>query len=270
MRLIDAKSVPALNSSSDANAMKQATPLFSWLFIGAAVSMFGAAAAVAQPASAPAACATAGFVVALQGIGGSTEPFAAPWTQAMQAGGGSFLVDESPQRVYEGPQTWGRVTVVRWRCFEDAKAVWQTLAAPAEPAAPAPPLHTAALYRGGNYPEFPESMRKLPLNCTAPCFLMAVNSMLDAAKYAPYRNAMMKTEYVQQLGSTTLFTGAPAARLGNWPDNLAASMTRWPCARAFEAFYFDKTYVEQIKPLRTDAIDYRILGFANADKPRQP
>ena len=65
-------------------------------------------------------------------------------------------------------------------------------------------------------------------------------------------------------------TGAPAAKLDNWPANLGASMTRWPCAQAFEAFYFDKTYIEQIKPLRTGAIDYRILGFANADRPRQP
>ena len=226
--------------------------------------------ASAQAASAPAACATAGYVVALQGIGGSTEAFAAPWTRAMKASGGTFIVDESPQRAYEGPQNWGRVTVVRWRCFEDAQALWQSLAAPAEPATPVPPLHTAALYRGGNYPVFPESMLRLPPNCTAPYYLMAVNSMLDPAKYAPYRNAMMKTEYVQQLGSTTLFTGAPAGKLGNWPDNLAASMTRWPCAQAFEAFYFDKTYIEQIKPLRTGAIDYRILGFADADRPRQP
>lgn len=113
-------------------------------------------------------------------------------------------------------------------------------------------------------------MRRLPANCAAPAYFMAINSMLDASRYAPYRDAMMKTEYVQQLGSTTLFTGAPAAKLDSWPANLAASMTRWPCTEAFEAFYFDKTYVEQIKPLRAGAIDYRILGFKDADRPRVP
>jgi hypothetical protein len=80
---------------------------------------------------------------------------------------------------------------------------------------------------------------------------------------------MMHTEYVQQLGSTTLFTGTPAARLASWPADTAASMTRWPCEAAFELFYFDKTYVEQIKPLRAGAIDYRILGFKDADSPRK-
>jgi uncharacterized protein (DUF1330 family) len=221
----------------------------------------------AAPASAAAACAVAGYVVALQGIGGSAEPFDAQWARAMAAGGGVSIVDEVPARVYEGPADWGRVTIVRWRCFEDAEAAWKALPPPATESS-AGVLHTAALYRGGNYPTFAESMRRLPAGCVEPAYFMAVNSVIDDATYDVYRKAMMRTEYVQQLGSTTLFTGAPVARLASWPADTAASMTRWPCEAAFELFYFDKTYVEQIKPLRAGAIDYRILGFKDADTPR--
>lgn len=229
------------------------------------------AVALAQSTTLPGACANAGYLVALQGLKGSNLPFAPDWFATIQSSQGTYLVDEVPTRVYEGPPDWGRVTVVRWRCFEDAQALWKALPPLAyATAAGGPSLHTAALYRGGNYPEFPESMRRLPEHCNAPAYFMAINSMLDESKYAPYRSAMMKTEYVQRLGSTTLFTGVPAASLANWPANLAASMTRWPCEAAFEAFYFDPTYIEQIKPLRAGAIDYRILGFKDADHPRLP
>jgi uncharacterized protein (DUF1330 family) len=217
-------------------------------------------------ASAPtAACATSGYVLALQGLGGSSSPFAADWQTQAQASGGVSLVDEVPLRVYEGPQAWGRVTVLRWRCFEDAEASWKTLK---PPTAGSGLLQTAALYRGVNYPDFPESMRRLPAHCVAPAYFMAVNTVVNAAQYDVYRQAMRQTDYVQRLGSTMLFSGTPVATLAGWPADTAASMTRWPCTEAFEQFYFDKTYVEQIKPLRAGAIDYRILGFKDADKPR--
>jgi uncharacterized protein (DUF1330 family) len=220
-----------------------------------------------QGASAPSAvCAASGYVLALQGVGGSSGPFAADWQKLAQAHGGVSLVDEVPVRVYEGPQAWGRVTVVRWRCFEDAEASWNELKAPAGASRP---LQTAALYRGVNYPDFPESMRRLPAHCVTPAYFMAVNTVVDATQYDVYRQAMRQTDYVQRLGSTMLFSGAPVSTLAGWPADTAASMTRWPCTEAFEQFYFDKTYVEQIKPLRAGAIDYRILGFNDADKPRK-
>jgi uncharacterized protein (DUF1330 family) len=214
-------------------------------------------------------CATAGYLVALQGIGGAASPFEPEWEPQIRASGGTYLVDESPTRVYEGPPDWGRVTVVRWRCFEEAEAVWKTLPPPKQVGQPAL-LRTAALYRGGNYPDFPETMRRLPPGCVTPAFFMAVNTTLDEDKYAGYRKAMRETDYVQRLGSTTLFTGQPVATLAGWPPSTAASMTRWPCSEAFHLFYFDKTYEETIKPLRAGAIDYRILGFDDADRPRRP
>jgi uncharacterized protein (DUF1330 family) len=97
---------------------------------------------------------------------------------------------------------------------------------------------------------------------------MAMNTTFDQDKYDVYRKAMRGTDYVQRLGSTTLFSGEPVATLAGWPEHSAASMTRWPCSEAFHLFYFDKTYVETIKPLRAGAIDYRIMGFVDADRPR--
>jgi uncharacterized protein (DUF1330 family) len=221
----------------------------------------------AASASAPA-CAVPGYIVALQGIGGSAAPFDPAWSAALRQAGGDFMVDETPSQVFEGPTAWGRVTVVRWTCFEQAEAAWKQL--PAPPASPALLAHTAALYRGGHFHVYPDSMLRLPTPCAAPVYLMAVNSMVDEARYAVYRDAMMHTDYVQQLGSTTYFYGEPAAKLPTWPANLAASMTHWPCTEAFKRFYFDTTYQQQIKPLRAGAIDYRILGFDHADQPRTP
>jgi uncharacterized protein (DUF1330 family) len=241
--------------------------LWFWcgLTAGAAWAQGAAPAASSASAAQPAACANTGYIVALQGVGGSAAPFASEWDARMRAGGGTYLVDETPVRVYEGPEAWGRVTVARWRCFEEAQAVWTSLPVPAS----APGLlHTAALYRGANYPDFPESMRKLPANCVAPAYFMSVNSVINGAQYDVYRQAMRQTDYVQRLGSTMLFFGAPAEKLAGWSADMAASMTRWPCVEAFEQFYYDKTYVEQIKPLRAGAIDYRILGFKDAEHPR--
>jgi uncharacterized protein (DUF1330 family) len=249
------------------HSLRRLLPGIAALILAALWPVRASAQVPAAPASTPAVCAVPGYVVALQGIGGSPDPFDAQWTRSIASAGGVLLVDEVPARVYEGPADWGRVTIVRWRCFEDAEAAWKSLPPPAS-ASPGTVLHTAALYRGGNYPTFPESMLRLPAVCVEPAYFMAVNSVIDDAKYDVYRKAMMRTEYVQQLGSTTLFTGAPAAKLANWPADTAASMTRWPCEAAFERFYFDKTYVEQIKPLRAGAIDYRILGFRDADTPR--
>jgi uncharacterized protein (DUF1330 family) len=221
----------------------------------------------AAAAPLPAACATAGYIVAFQGIGGPSDAFDPRWTASMKNAGGTSIVDEVPARIYEGPDNWGRVTVVRWPCFEQAEAAWKALPSPA-PAQPDVELHTAALYRGSSYPPFPDSLLRLPPNCTVPAYFMAMNTTFDEARYDVYRQAMRNTQYVQQLGSTTLFSGAPVAQLASWPAATAASMTRWACKESFHLFYYDKTYVEQIKPLRAGAIDYRILGFDDANRPR--
>ncbi len=212
---------------------------------------------------APTHCASYGYIIAFQGIDGSKSPFAPEWITPIKDSGGTILVDEAPSWVYEGPKHWGRVLVARWRCFEEAEAVWKSLPPPPEQAGNAP-LRTAALYRGSTYLPPPQASRDLPKNCNSPVYLMAMNTTINQTQYDVYRDAMRKTDYVLRLGSEGVFFGGPVSTLDTWPANVAASMTRWPCKAAFERFIFDKTYVEKIKPLRAGAIIYRILGFKNA------
>jgi uncharacterized protein (DUF1330 family) len=216
---------------------------------------------VAVPAASKEKCATFGYIVAMQGVGGAATPFSRQWQRAMKQTGAVFLLDEVPAWTYEGPQHWGRVTVARWPCFEQAEAVWKALPLPAGLGGDRSRLHTAALYRGKNYGSWPPGSLELPPKCTRPVYFMSVNTTYDEAQYGKYKAALMKTTYVQKLGSTTLLSGAPAASLPNWPADTTASMTHWPCKAAFEAFYLDPVYTNTIRPLRKGAIDYRIIGF---------
>jgi hypothetical protein len=211
-------------------------------------------------------CASFGYIVAMQGVGGASTPFSRQWQRMMRASGAVMIVDDVPPWTYEGPQKWGRVTVARWPCFEQAASVWKRLPTPTAMGVDKARLQTAALYRGKNYGSWPPGSLELPPRCTRPVYFMSVNTTYNEAQYGIYKAALMKTTYVQKLGSTTLFSGMPAASLANWPANTTASMTHWPCKAAFEAFYLDRVYTKTIRPLREGAIDYRIFGFPDAKR----
>jgi hypothetical protein len=206
-------------------------------------------------------CAVYGYIVAMQGVRGRADPFSRGWQRTMQLNGATFIVDQVPPWSYEGPRQWGRITVARWPCFEQAQAVWRKLRPPQRLGQDKARLHTAALYSGKNYGDWPPGSLELPAGCTRPIYAMSINTTYNEAQYGLYKAALMKTTYVQKLGSTTLFSGAPSASLNNWPADTTASMTHWPCKAAFEAFYLDPVYTKTIKPLRAGAIDYRIVAF---------
>jgi uncharacterized protein (DUF1330 family) len=201
-------------------------------------------------------CANPAYVFAVDTVDDGSSGAAASFDFGA-ADGGRVLIDGLPDWIYEKNTDWRRVKVVQYDCAEDVR-----ISVPPAPDVPGrfisvgmfPPA-TGFSYTG------PADLA--PANCTSPIYILGLNTVLDAGRYAIYAKALADSNLAPRHGSKRVFSGTPhKAFAGHWPAATTATITEWPCREAFETFYYSAEYQTKIFPLRGATARYRLVGFA--------
>ncbi len=98
--------------------------------------------------------------------------------------------------------------------------------------------------------------------CDKPVLLVVWVEHLDRAKSGQYAEALRSSQIVRRHGGEYKAV-SPALRTleGDWPQDRAFVVERYPCLAAFEAFWYSDEYQKRIKPLREGSGEYTIALF---------
>jgi len=103
-----------------------------------------------------------------------------------------------------------------------------------------------------------------------PVYMVVAGETLDPARMAAYGRAIQESGLYAELGGYYLNTPRPLAVFeGDVPANYATLIVRFPCLANARAFWYSRTYQEQIKPLRENpaAGNYRVTVYAEGELP---
>ncbi len=183
--------------------------------------------------------------------------------------GGVFKARGRASVVIEGDwPAWKNVVVSEWPCLEAGHKFWVS-----DDYKKIHHLRTnASEYRIVLYPPVKKDARETGawtaeggptaknLNCTAPVYLLVTAETKDDSKLAAYRKALGDSGIMYAYGAVDILQGAPSEILeGDWPKNLSAKVTRWPCREAFDAFYASADYTTKYKPLKNGAAEFTAI-----------
>jgi uncharacterized protein (DUF1330 family) len=104
-----------------------------------------------------------------------------------------------------------------------------------------------------------------PPPCDKPVYMVVAGPTHDRARMQAYAKAIFDSGLYQQLGGYYINVPVPLATFeGEVPANQATLIVRFPCLANARAFWYSKTYQEQIKPLRLNpsAGDYSVTVYA--------
>jgi uncharacterized protein (DUF1330 family) len=103
--------------------------------------------------------------------------------------------------------------------------------------------------------------------CNKPVMLVVWIDHLDRAKSGPYGVALRSSKIVQRHGGEYKAVSPPLRVLeGEWPADRGFVVERYPCLKAFEAFWYSDEYQQRIKPLREDSGQYTIALFEERER----
>lgn len=217
-------------------------------------------------------CAKPAYMVALDGIDlpdakvDAVNPSGARALMegTVQQGLAKPILDRLPDRIYEKNATWKEIVITKWDCIEDLTAHWKAIGAAA---VKTPSPEGARLFAVGAFDEAPATAPPapadmVPAGCNAPIYLFAVNTVLDAEKYAAYTKALSASKLTARHGYRRIFAGVPNPLLaGTWPANTTLTVSEWPCIEAFEKFHFSDAYHKDLMPMRLASARYRLVAF---------
>lgn len=194
--------------------------------------------------------------------------------------GGVFKVRGRATAVLEGDwPTWKNVVVSEWPCLEAGQKFWHSEKYQKEmhPLRKASTVYDIALFKPA--PKDPRATGiwtaeggpgAKNIKCDAPIYFVVTSTMKDPAKLAAYRKGLGDSGIIYTYGATDVVRGEPAELLeGQWPKDFNATVTRWPCREAFDAFFSSAEYTTKYKPLKQGAADFTTI-LANEFKPKVP
>lgn len=207
-------------------------------------------------------CGRPGYVFAVDTV--DDGPSAAPAPDQFAGLGklGTLVANGLPAWTYEKNTTSRDVMIVRVDCIDDSK-----LANIVENSA-AGDFFSVGTFLPSPQPADDIAQDLKVANCSTPVYLLGLNTVTDAPKYAVYAKALANSNLPRRYGFRRIFTGVPVTQLaGRWPADTTATLSEWPCREAFEIFYNSEAYRNEILPLRAGSARYRLVAFDPKDKP---
>lgn len=171
--------------------------------------------------------------------------------------GAQPLINGQPMRVYEGtPLEWSHYSVTALPCESES------------PDGDTDDLDLSANDVVGIFVNSGPDTTKadlVPAHCDDPMYLLGINTVTDETQYRIYATALSGSKIAQRHGFVRLFGRTPNPLLrGIWPENTSATLSVWPCAKAFDTMYHSDWYQQDILPLRKDSARYRLMTFEPA------
>lgn len=207
-------------------------------------------------------CDKPGFVFAVDTVDDGPPKAAAPDRFKALETLGKVVAKGLPDQTYEKNTSWRDVTIVRVDCIDDVAMPNNAVTG-----------DTGDFFSVGTFPASPppgdEIAQNLKIaNCSTPVYLLGLNTVTDAPKYAVYARALSESNLPRRYGFRRIFSGVPVKQLaGHWHANTTATLSEWPCREAFEIFYNSPAYRNDIFPLRAGSARYRLVAFSPKDKP---
>lgn len=93
-------------------------------------------------------------------------------------------------------------------------------------------------------------------------YMLVIGQIADRDKMNAYQSALMESEIYQKNGGYYVVFGKPVDMFeGDWPDNQAAVIAKFPSLAAARSFWDSDVYQKEIKPLREGAGTFTVSVF---------
>jgi uncharacterized protein (DUF1330 family) len=201
--------------------------------------------------------------------GGSETATPSSLTQMIAGFGGVLLVNATtPMRIYEyvipAPT---RLIVSQWKTEEAVEAFVNSDIFESDIRSKLGVDHSIAVYGPASdwNPELPGVWAEpgTPANVSAgPVYHTTVYDIALPEKLPFAAAAMSVLNLYRRFGGFPTINRVPLKVLeGQWSAKRNLLMTRWPCQEAFEAWYLDEPYQQNVKPRRLEAGRFSVMMF---------
>lgn len=96
-------------------------------------------------------------------------------------------------------------------------------------------------------------------------YMLVIGQIEDREKMNAYQNALMESGIYQENHGHYVAFGKPVEMFeGEWPDNQAAVIAKFPSLAAAQSFWNSDVYQNKIKPLREGAGNFNVSVFPEA------
>ncbi|MEM7502205.1 MAG: DUF1330 domain-containing protein [Pseudomonadota bacterium] len=97
-------------------------------------------------------------------------------------------------------------------------------------------------------------------------FMLVVGRITDGEKIGAYQAALMESGLYPKHGGHYVAFGRPVEMFeGDWPDNQAIVVAKFPSLENAQAFWNSEEYQKEIKPLREGAGTFNVSVFPVMD-----